>query len=475
MASRARARNTGRMPALPAPPSPPDAASGDARPRTENHPPRAMPGTSASDTPIPGTSTSGTGLPGPSAPATTAEHGHHRVVHGPAPRRRTLGDRLVVIIPPVLLLLSTALGLLVPREELVAHDGLWALLPSAVLLALRPVLERMLAATGPDRPALRGLYALHLLVLAVGVALNPYLCIFAFVGYIDGERFLTGMRIHIVLVLTALISAAGQSGGLVVMLQAPELYVILAAVNLLLAGAMSRVARERDVVLDAREQALEELARSQQENARLHEELMERARLAGVEEERTRLSREIHDTVAQGLVGVIRQLEAVGPDIDESSRRRVSTAEETAREALLEARRAVEALAPHQLGTGDLPDVLGVLVARWARAHRIVATVDADDADPHGPHAEVLLRIAQEALANVARHSRAGSVSLTLGESEGEQVLRIVDDGVGADLAAVTAGHGLENMAARARAVGGALSVDSRPGHGLAITARVPA
>ena len=388
---------------------------------------------------------------------------------------RTLGDRLVIVIPPVLLILATFLGLVLPREGVVPHDGLWALLPAAVLLVLRPVLGRSLAATGPDSSALRALYTLHLLTLAAGVVLNPYLCIYAFVGYIDGERFLAGARSHLVLVLTALVSAAGQSGGLLVMLHAPWLYVLLAAVNLLLAGAMSRVARERGVVLDARERALEELARSQRENARLHEELLERARLSGVEQERTRLSREIHDTVAQGLVGVIRQLEAVGPGIDEDSRRRVSTAEETARDALLEARRAVEALSPHQLGVDDLPEALGVLVARWARAHRIVAAVDADEADPDGPHAEVLLRIAQEALANVARHARADSVALTLSGGEGQQVLRIVDDGIGADLGSVGRGHGLDNMRARARAVGGDLTVDSRPGHGLAITARVPA
>lgn len=404
-----------------------------------------------------------------------AEEDAHPLADEPVRSGPTLGERLVVLIPPVLLLLSTTLGVVLPRESFVPHDGLWALLPSAVLLALRPVLERVLAATAPDHPALRVLYALHLATLAVGVALNPYLCIYAFVGYIDGERFLTGVRVRAVLVLTALISAAGQSGGLVVILSVPWLYAILAAVNLLLAGGMSRLAAERDMVLDAREQALEELSRSQRENARLHEELMERARLAGVEQERGRLSREIHDTVAQGLVGVIRQLEAVGPDIDEASRHRVSIAEETARDALLEARRAVEALSPHQLGGGDLPEALGALVARWARAHRIVATVDADDADPDGAHAEVLLRIAQEALANVARHSRAENVALTLSTRGGEQLLRIKDDGVGTDLAAVSRGHGLENMAARARAVGGELQLASRPGHGLVITARVPA
>lgn len=463
MASGSRARNTDVMAALRAPTSPPEAAPGAERVHAGQGRSEGRGGPSAA---VPHTA--------PDSPP-AAEKDAHPLADEPVRSGPTLGERLVVLIPPVLLLLSTTLGVVLPRESFVPHDGLWALLPSAVLLALRPVLERVLAATSPDHPALRVLYALHLATLAVGVALNPYLCVYAFVGYIDGERFLTGARVRAVLVLTALISAAGQSGGLVVILSVPWLYAILAAVNLLLAGGMSRLAAERDMVLDAREQALAELSRSQRENARLHEELMERARLAGVEQERGRLSREIHDTVAQGLVGVIRQLEAVGPDIDEASRHRVSIAEETARDALLEARRAVEALSPHQLGGGDLPEALGALVARWARAHRIVATVDADDADPDGAHAEVLLRIAQEALANVARHSRAENVALTLSTRGGEQLLRIEDDGVGTDLAAVSRGHGLENMAARARAVGGELQLASRPGHGLVITARVPA
>jgi signal transduction histidine kinase len=307
------------------------------------------------------------------------------------------------------------------------------------------------------------------------VVLNPFLCIYAFVGYIDGERFFTGAGIHVVLVLTALTSAAGQSGGLLVFLQAPWVYVILAAVNLLLAGGMSHLSRERTAMLDERERALAALDRTQRENARLQEELLERARRSGVTEERTRLSREIHDTVAQGLVGVIRQLEAVGPDLDPGDRRRVETAEEAARESLFEARRAVAALAPFQLDRHDLPEALGELVARWARTHRVVATVDADGADPDGAHGEVLLRIAQEALANIARHARAQSVMITLRDEGESRVLVVEDDGIGADLSAVRRGHGLENMEARARQAGGELRIRTRPGGGCAVTARVPA
>ncbi len=386
----------------------------------------------------------------------------------------TLSARIVVWVPPLLLLLSAGLGLLIPRQGLLQHDGLWALLPSTLLLCLRPLLERALARTGQGSPLLQGLYVLHLLGLAVGILLNPYLCIYAFVGYMDGERFLTGIRVAVVLVLTALLSAAGQSGGLVVILQAPWLYPILAAVNLLLAGGMGHLSREREMMLHERERALDELGRTERENARLHDEVVARAHRSGIEEERTRLSREIHDTVAQGLVGVIRQLEAVGPDLAAPDRRRVLVAEEAARDALLEARRAVAALAPVQLDDSDLPEALGTLVARWARSHRVVASVDADDARGGLPHGEVLLRIAQEALSNVARHARARSVSITLRTGASVQVLEIRDDGDGADPQALHRGHGLGNMAARAEAVGGEVRVRTRPGEGCVVTARVP-
>src|SRR5699024_7666261 len=161
-----------------------------------------------------------------------------------------------------------------------------------------------------------------------------------------------------------------------------------------------------------------------QENDALQEELLRRAREAGVDEERARLSREIHDTVAQGLVGVIRQLETVGGELEAEAgaqetggadggadggdvRRRIALAEEAARDCLVEARRAVEALAPYQLTEAGTAHALGELVARWARAPRIVPSFDADDAPSHGPPAAVPGRIAQAARANVARHAGA--------------------------------------------------------------------
>ena len=110
---------------------------------------------------------------------------------------------------------------------------------------------------------------------------------------------------------------------------------------------LSRV-RERQVRI--REETAERLAKANAANLVLHEELMAQARQMGIDQERARLSREIHDTVAQGLIGVIRQLEALPSSLDDLTRERVRRAEQVARDCLTEARRAVQALAPTPVG-----------------------------------------------------------------------------------------------------------------------------
>ncbi|MGO2773621.1 MAG: sensor histidine kinase [Brachybacterium tyrofermentans] len=377
-------------------------------------------------------------------------------------------------IPPALLIVSWIVGWIAAHTWMVGEPVTWALVPTAALLALRVVLERTLRRTGPDSPQLIAAYGLHLVLVLVALVLNPLTCIYAFCGYLDSGRFLGGARERAVVVATALLCAVGQVGGFRVVHEETWFFAGLAAVNLLIALGMMHLAREREGLLVQRERSLAEISRVNEENSRLHEQLMAGARRAGAGEERTRLSREIHDTVAQGLVGVIRQLEAVGPGIDEAARHRVTVAEEAARDCLLEARRAVEALGPHQLHDGDVVEALSTLVARWARTHRVVAGFDGDDAPRDGRHAEVLVRIAQEALANIARHAEAGAVSVTLTGDDRDQILRIVDDGIGFDPETVPRGHGLENMRTRALEAGGDLGVDARTGRGCTVTARVP-
>ena len=173
------------------------------------------------------------------------------------------------------------------------------------------------------------------------------------------------------------------------------------------------------------------------ENAGLHQQLLTQAREAGVLDERQRMAREIHDTLAQGLTGIITQLQAAEQAADDPAgwRRHFAAATGLARESLSEARRSVDALRPEPLETARLSEALADVAERWSALHGIAVQVTTTGtARPMPPEAEVaLLRTAQEALANVAKHARATRVGLTLSYLEHEVALDVRDDGRGFD------------------------------------------
>jgi signal transduction histidine kinase len=204
-------------------------------------------------------------------------------------------------------------------------------------------------------------------------------------------------------------------------------------------------------------------------------------RTVGVLEERARLAREIHDTIAQGLSGIITQLEAAEQAIEDTPdlpavRRRIALAKELARDNLREARRSVDALRPGPLQDASLEAALAEVAARWSRAHGTTAGV-AVEGTPRPLPPEVtatVLRTAQEGLANAAKHARAGRVAITLTYMDDEVTLDVYDDGTGFDPEAGTRGYGLAAMRERADGVGGTLTVESAPGEGTALCLRIP-
>ncbi|WP_246083039.1 sensor histidine kinase [Nonomuraea diastatica] len=245
---------------------------------------------------------------------------------------------------------------------------------------------------------------------------------------------------------------------------------------------------ERDRALHEAREANRKLAASLAENAALHEQLLVQARNAGVQDERQRMAREIHDTLAQGFTGVISQLRAAEHAGDDPPgwRRHVAAATELARESLSEARRSVHALRPEPLRSARLGEALAGVAERWSALHEITVEVTTTGtARPIRPEAEAaLLRIAQEALANVAKHARATKVGVTLSYLEHEAALDVRDDGGGFDparlvtaaegLRADRGGFGLIAMRQRIESVSGTLQVESEPGAGTGISARVP-
>jgi signal transduction histidine kinase len=235
--------------------------------------------------------------------------------------------------------------------------------------------------------------------------------------------------------------------------------------------------------IDELNEANRRLSETLDENAALQARLLASAREAGVLDERARLAREIHDTIAQGLAGVVTQLEAAGSAEDDAvlRRRHVDTAMALARESLSEARRSVEALTPGQLDRAQLPDAIAEMAKRWAETAEVGLVIDTTGFPVRLlPELEVVLfRVAQEALVNVGKHAGALRVGLTLSYMDDVVVLDVRDDGRGfaRDEVVTTtdSGFGLTAMETRVRRVSGTLTVESAPGEGTALSASVPA
>jgi signal transduction histidine kinase len=202
---------------------------------------------------------------------------------------------------------------------------------------------------------------------------------------------------------------------------------------------------------------------------------------AAAQEERNRLARDLHDSIKQQLfsinVGTATAQERWEHD-PEGARKALADVRRSAREALVEMQAMLHQLRPEALGTAGLIEALREQCE--ALGYRTGAEVTLTLGDPIPdenlpPGAqETLFRIAQEMLANVARHARARTVRLWLGRQGEEARIRIVDDGQGFDPAAQVSGMGLRNLTERAASLHGALEVASAPGAGAALTVRIP-
>lgn len=237
-----------------------------------------------------------------------------------------------------------------------------------------------------------------------------------------------------------------------------------------------------ELVRDARERRrlIASLVATQQEMAALQDELARSQRESGANEERARVSRDIHDTVAQTMtsIGMLARM-AGEPDADVT--RSLEQISELAAGGLADARRIVNDLMPAELDGTALGDALGRMLERLSDETGIAVALQADgDLPSLGLDAEVaLLRTAQSALANVRAHAGASRVVVTLADAGDAVRLDIVDDGRGFDPARLDVpgpegGYGLRAMRARLRELGGGLDVESAPGDGTALSAHVP-
>jgi len=214
-------------------------------------------------------------------------------------------------------------------------------------------------------------------------------------------------------------------------------------------------------------------------------------RRSGALAERQRLAGEIHDTLAQGFASIVIHLETAEATLERdraTTARHLDQARRTARDSLAEARRLVWALRPELLTKATLPEALARLAERWGEEHGATTGLTVTGTmRPLRPEAEVtLLRAAQEALANAAKHAAPRHATLTLSYLDDAVTLDVQDDGRGfsPDAAARPAassngiadgGYGLAAMRARVESLGGSVAIESEPGEGTTIAVVLPA
>lgn len=242
-----------------------------------------------------------------------------------------------------------------------------------------------------------------------------------------------------------------------------------------------------ELVRDGRERKrlIASLVTAHEETAQLQDELARTQRESGAGIERVRVSRDIHDTVAQALssIGILaRSAQTTSPDQVAIT---LGQIDQLARDGLVDARRIVNAMTPAELEGSALGDALRRMLSRLQNETGIRTDLHIDDGLPAvSMGAEVaLLRTAQSALANIRAHADATRVVVTIADAGDSIRLDIVDDGAGFDATGWNArssgrsdgsGYGLRAMRSRLRELSGDLDVESAPGDGVALSASLP-
>jgi signal transduction histidine kinase len=241
-------------------------------------------------------------------------------------------------------------------------------------------------------------------------------------------------------------------------------------------SAIIRQSSERQQIIDELKAARADLAQAERE--------------AGILEERQRLAREIHDTLAQGFTSIVMHLEAADQALPDHAalqpaRQRIIQARNTARESLAEARRFVWALRSEPLERETLVFAIRRVAKLWEEETGIPTQVEisGDEHNLPSPFEVTLLRTTQEALANIRQHASARHVIITLTYMEDQVILDVQDDGQGFDASAAPTcktgreagtGFGLLGMRERAEQLGGSLIIESVPGEGTTLVVELP-
>jgi signal transduction histidine kinase len=218
-----------------------------------------------------------------------------------------------------------------------------------------------------------------------------------------------------------------------------------------------------------RKRLIDELTRSRADLMRVERE-------AGRLNERQRLARDIHDTLAQHFTSIIMHLAAAKHSNFETVQTQVQQAEESARDGLDEIRRIVWDMQPEQIEKASLIEAVEELAARWSAENSVQVKMNVTGT-PRSLTSSVetaLLRISQEAMHNINKHAQAKNVNITFSYMEDLFVMDIADDGQGFEPSRIKNGFGMTTMRDRAEELGGTLTIESEQGLGTAIAVFIP-
>ena len=286
------------------------------------------------------------------------------------------------------------------------------------------------------------------------------------------------LTLHILALVPALVTVAGLwvAAAFVPLWLHPESWALAAAIGPLIGTALAVAIYFAYRALHAEVQHHRAVARQLRTT---QEELAASEHQAGRLEERERLSREIHDTVAQGLSSIV--LLARAAKSSEDPQTQLATIESVAVDNLAEARRFVRDLASPDVQE-SLPDALRGTLARMRERgaalgekteFRLEFAGDITATIPQ-PIAAAAIRCTQEGLSNVVKHAHASTAVVTLSVFADAVTIDVVDDGVGMDITSPDGSFGLAGLNRRIAALGGSLSIESQPDGGTALAARLP-
>jgi len=353
----------------------------------------------------------------------------------------------------------------------------WAALGGLVVLLLTYVLVGRRGARAGDLRRTRTYLVVLVLVVALCSGVSTIGSILLFIGFSQVWFFAASLRegvvASIVLAVATCVTIAAGAFAAGERPAAADLVVLVAqmSVGLIFSLALglwiTRVAERSE----ERAELLERLEAAQAALAASHH-------AAGVVAERERMAQEIHDTLAQGFTSVVMLAQTAQAQLEvgrqDEAADRLAQIEQVARDNLAEARALVAAFGPAALADATLGEALERLGERFQAETGVQVDVRLADVGGAGRDTEVVvLRAAQEALANVRKHAGARRVVLRLRRDDGVVALEVVDDGRG--LAPGSAeGVGLRGMRDRVTAGGGTLDVVGEPGRGTRVRLALP-